>query len=173
MKKYISLLLALLMLFCTVTALASCGKEKPELNLKTAAKNLEKAGYEIHYEDDDIGEIFDLDLSFGAVEYLEANDDDENFIGIAKFESEKIAKLFYKALKLELEDEIKYYEQNLEYYEAVLKKGEKSLSSDDIDDIKDYIKYCEEELELYETLTYGRDGDIIWVGTERAIKDSK
>lgn len=181
MKKYVSFCLALLLLLACVTALASCGKdEMPELDLKKAAKNLEKEGYSVEYEknptDGDI-ELADMDVeivSAGLVEYLDAwSEDYGDCIGMAKFESEKLAKLWYQYFKLEVEDYIKFLEYQRSKSESLLKETKDMLSSDEIEELKEMIKDHEKELERFKEIVVERDGDVIWIGTPKAIRDTK
>lgn len=172
MKKILSAVLVAVLLVGCVFALASCGKvqgEKPELDLKAAAKALEKEDYTVtHTKDKDA-------LDPWIEERLSAYDKDyENSLTIIVFKDSKTAKFYYEERLAYLNYQKDALKTEIEYSEYLLKEYESKLDSDEIDDLEDEIKDMKEELEeLKEDYCYGIDGCTVWYGTADAVKDSK
>ena len=162
MKKFLALLLVLVMTF----ALASCSLfSKPELDLDDAQDNLEDEDYSVYYEDDEDN------LQAGMVEMFSAYDDDDNSLYVVVFDSAKLAKIYYKAAKLELDAEIKATKIEIQEIEYLLENYKKDL--DDPSSYKDQLKDLEDELEELEEMVIGRSGKTVWYGTKDAIDASK
>ena len=173
MKKILSTVLAVVLLVGCIFTLASCSPksqgEKPELDLKKAAENLEDEDYTVaHVDDKDSLEAY-------IEERLSAYDKDyENTITIVVFKDSKTAKLFYENRVKSIQEDIDYIEAQIEFYEHILKEYESKLDSDEIDEIEDDIKEMKEELEEYkEDYCYGIDDCTVWYGSADAVKDSK
>ncbi len=160
-------LLATLLILAMIFALASCGSPKPELDLNAAEKNLKGEDYEVDLEDEG--------LDVGIEEALEAySEDGDDFIEIIRFKDASYAKLFYKDLKHSYESEIKSKELEIKNIEYILKHYKNDLKSDEIDDYEDDLKELQKELEeMTEDYGYGISGSTVWVGTVKAIEDSK
>ena len=167
MKKTLSLLLALLMLAGCVFALSACGKEKPELDLDDAEKNLKDAGYTVYRTDNE-----DY-LDYGEEDHLYAYNDDDDMLEIIEYESRALAKIAYKHLKGTYEDSIATVKNEISHMEDLLEELEDELTSEEIQEMKDAIDEAKEQLELLEEYQCGRDGVFVWMGTRRAIKDSQ
>ena len=162
MKKFLALLLVLVMTF----ALASCSLfSKPELDLDDAQDNLEDEDYTVYYVDDED------ELEAGMVEGLSAYDEDDNFLYVVVFDSTKLAKIYYKEAKLELDAEIKAIKLEIQEIEYLLENYKKDL--DDPSDYKDQLKDLEDELEELEEVVLGRSGKTVWRATKDAIDASK
>ena len=162
MKKFLALLLVLVMTF----ALASCSLfSKPELDLDDAQDNLEDEDYSVRYEDDEDN------LGAGVEEYLSAYDDKDNYLRITVYASAKLAKLDYKARKLQIDTQIKETKLEIQQIEYLLENYKKDL--DDPSDYKDQLKDLEKELEQLEEMVVGKSGKTVWYGTKDAINASK
>ena len=168
MKKIISAVLCLVTVLMCVLALASCGA-KPELDLETAAENLEDNDYEVYFSDDED----ELEPNVSAK--LSASDGDENSIYIVTYKDSKSASIAFDELKLQIDYEKKSTENKIKELENLLKKYEDDFEDDDeIEEIEDEIKDLEKELEEFdEKYCYGKSGKTVWYGTNDAAKDSK
>ena len=164
MKKII---LTVFLILTIVLGLVSC-VEKPELDLKDAEKNLKGEDYDVEIEDED-------NLDAGIEESLVAYSDDyKDYIYIVRYESKKYAKLNYNMLKQEQDAEIEAIELEIKQIEYMLKNYEDDLDSDEIDDYEDEVKELKEELEeLQEDYAFGIKGKVVWMGTPKAVEDSK
>ena len=164
MKKFLTLMLAVLMLVSSVVVLSSCGA-KPKLNLEKAEEALKDNDYMVSYSDD-------IDEA-GIEETLSAYKKDDSLV-IVKFAKSSTAKLYYQQMKMELDYEIESIELKIKTTKHMLDKYEKDLDSDEIDELEDELKELEKELEeTKEDYVIGRSGKYVWYGTEDAIKDSK
>lgn len=166
MKKiFLRLITGMLAVVCLL-GLVAC---KPRLDIFEAKKNLERAEYYVEIIDgEEIGE-------FGVEEILYAEDGDEH-LQIVYFEKVSLAKKYFKNQKLELKNEIAEVEAEIEYRELVLRKYDKKMSNDEINEYEDQTKLYREELEDLEELLkkgIGRKGKCVWIGTKKAIKASR
>ena len=167
MKRILSLSLAFVMIFACIFSLSSCFGPKPELDIGKAEDNLEDEDYTVNVVDDE-----DL-LGPGQVERLYAYNGDDS-IAIIEFENTKTAKLYYKQLKLERDQEIEEIKLEIKYMEHILDEYSKDLDSEDEDDYKDRLKDLRKELEeAEEEDLFGRSGKIVWYGTKDAVEDSQ
>ena len=173
MKKILSTVLAVVLIVGCIFTLASCSPksqgEKPELDLKKAAENLEDEDYTVtHVDDKDSLEVF-------IEETLYAYDEGhKNSITIVVFKDSKSAKFYYEDYVNGMQSEIEEIEAEIEFYEHILKEYESKLDSDEIDEIEDEIKKYKEELEeRTEDFCYGIDDCTVWYGSADAVKDSK
>lgn len=171
MKKILSVFLVVALLACCIFAMASCNSgqgEKPELDLKKAAKALEKEDYSVTHTDDED------DLDVFVEERLTAHDEDyDEALTIIVFKDKKTAKLYFQKRYDEFKDEIKYYESQIEYYEHILEEYSNKLDSDEEDDLEDTIKDHKKDLEEMKEYCIGISGCTVWYGTADIIEDSK
>ena len=163
MKKFLSLLLAGIMIFSCLTVFASCAS-KPEMDLDDAEENLEDEDYYVSYDED-------CDDP-GYKERLSAYKNGDS-LTIIVFSDSKLAEITYKYLKNSLANFKKDLEREIKTMEHILKKYDDDMSSSEIDDMKDKIKDYKKELEEYDELVIGKSGKTVWYGTKDAIKDSK
>ena len=185
MKKFLSLLLAtVLLVACLAFTGCSLLGAKPELDLETAAENLEDADYFVSFSDDEE----DLDVNVEAKLYA-YEEDGENYISIVTYKDSKSAKLAYQEIKLELEYEKESYNRRVDSYELQIKninnmmdKYEDELDDEDmIDYYEDMLEEVEDALEEYkeeyaeekENYVYGRKGNTVWAGTKDALEATK
>ncbi len=168
MKKALSVFFVCTLLFLSVFAFSSCG-EKPELDLKTAAKNLEANDYsEVHVYTPD-----DHDLSVGIATYLFAKKGDEIFL-MYEYDETAMAKLKYEDIKREHEAEVEQTELKIKTLEKTLQLYEDDLSSYEIDSMQNEIKALKNKLEeLDEEFSYGRSGKVVWKGSTDILEDTK
>lgn len=168
MKKTLKALLALTLALACVLTLVACAK--PKLNLEKAKDNLEDNDYYVSYE------TARKNLEPGMEEMLSAYGEDGDYVVIVKFSTKKLAKLQYKIIKTEINNDIEETKLEIKALEYTLKKFGDDLSADEEDDIKDDIKDLKDELEeLEESLKYiGRSGKYVWYASSKdAIKATK
>lgn len=170
MKKTLKIALALLLAIACVLPLVSCGA-KPKLNLEKAEEKLEDNDYRVSLVDDED------DLEYGMLAYLSASaEKGDDTITIVKFKTKKLAKLYYKQAKLEIEQEIEALKLQIKIAKYELKKFDKDMDSDAEKYYEDYIEELEDSLkEAKESLDFiGRSGKYVWVATSKdVIKDTK
>ncbi len=145
--------------------LASCAA-KPELDIETAAENLEDEDYRVHYQDDK-----DL-LEVGVVERLSAYEDDDD-ITITKYADTKYAKMLYNQTKQQHSDYIEGLKSDIKRIEYILEHYDDDLESDEIDEYEDELKDLKRELKKAQAYIVGISGSVVWSGTEKAIEKSK
>ncbi|MBE6667860.1 MAG: hypothetical protein E7607_06090 [Ruminococcaceae bacterium] len=163
MKRILAAILVVVLALSSMIILSSCGA-KPKLDLEKAKDNLEAEKYSVSY-DKDVDEA-------GIEETLTAYKDDDGLV-IMKFDSSKLAKLYYKQLKLSREQEKESKKLNLEIYKFMIKEYEDKLSSDEIDDYKEEIDDIEKELKDWDDYVIGKSGKTVWAGSKDAVKASK
>ena len=178
MKNLILRLIALAVLACCILSFASCGGSvKPELNMKDAEDALEDEGYTVETGDgDDYIENNSYSPYYGYAldEYLEAHDDDYNYLYIYVFESASMAKLYYKGIAESQEMYIANIQTELDYYNKLLKKYEDDMDRDHIKELEDEIESLEEDLEeRVDEYVFGIKGKTVWYGTLDAVEDSR
>jgi hypothetical protein len=171
MKKYLSVLLSLLLLLSLAAGLSACKEEEvspiPTLDLEAAAEKLSERGYTVDY----VKYLNDEEL-LDIEGFLYAKKDDEQ-IWMYRCKSEKAAELRYELEALELEYRIDTVKQGLEYLEDILDELEDSLSSEEIADYENSIKRYKEALQKEENSFVGYDGCVVWRGTKTALEDTK
>ena len=166
MKKFLSLLLALLLLFCSLSVFTACSKEKvPELNLFIAGRNLTEADYIVYM---DQGYF----LGEGVKHDLRAGRGDDS-IQIVEYESKRIAKIEYKRLKGEHDARIRYWDKELELKEALFAELKDTLTYIETQEFKKEIESLKTLLKQEKSILFGRDGAYVWFGTQRAIDVTK
>ena len=169
--KFISVIVCAILLVNCVALFTSCSGSKPELDLKTAQENLEFNDYTVivnHYgssRDDMDAVMFESEL-FAYNEYYD-------YISIYVFNDASMAKAYYNYEKGSYAEEKDIIDAEIKYLEYFLK-----IYSDDID--KDLFEEIEEELEKWEDalkeakdLVIGISGKYVWVGTKKAIENSR
>ena len=172
MKKWLSAILCIVTVLMCVLVFASCAA-KPELDLETAAENLEDEDYNVQYSDDED------ELDVNVAERLTASKsngddyDDYEYIQITVYKDVKSAKAMYEMLKLQQEVSKKSMKNEIEQLKNKLATYEDDLENEDIDDIEDEIEELEESLERLEEIVYGRSGKTVWYGTKDAIDATK
>ena len=168
MKKFLSLLLAVVMILgCTLT-LSSCFSflaAKPEMDLEDAMENLEDEDYVVAYDDDSEDP--------GYEEYLYARSEDDDSLTVVVFSDKKLANMYYDELKAQLKYQKEYIELEIKYTEYMLENYKKEFDSDDIDEMKDELKDLKKQLKKLDEMVVGKKGTTVWYGTESAIEDSK
>ena len=169
MKKLVKVL-AVLLVICSVACMFACSfnKVKPELDLSVARDNLEDRKYDVEYDrnpEDGCGAV---------VVQLEAYGEDDEYICIFEFESNKVAKAVYKTLSTSINAEIASYEAMIELIELVLKEYSDEMTSDEIDEGEDLIKeYKKGMKEIKDNYVVGISGKYVWYGTPNAVEDTK
>lgn len=175
MKKFLTILLACIMLMVCFVAGTACASVKPEFDLKEAKRVLEKNGYDVDFDDD----IDGSDGYYGiAIErFLDAEEEDGNeWIEMYEFKSASIAKAYYKVWKKDSEAYIDTCKDEIKLLKKILKRYKDELKSDEIDELEDEIKDWEDELEEEEEMlkASGCSGKMVWkASSERAVKDTK
>lgn len=160
--------LALIMLMGCVLTFASCSfGPKPELDIDDAEEALEDENYSVSVNDDPSDPMYEATLSA-------SNEDD--YLRIVWFENASVAKLYYKSLKLEREQEIESLKLEIKTLKKVIKLYEDDYKSDELDELEDELKDLEKELDELKSnkeYAYGRSGKVVWYGTKDAVEDSK
>lgn len=171
-------LLALVLVIVSVFVLASCNKNKNSEereqenlfpNLYVAACNLEDAGYLVSYSDDED----DLDHP-GILEQLYAEDESDNFLSVLVFDSKKLANLYYKRTKAELDFEIYSLKNEIDTIAYTLENYEENLDFNIIENYEEHLADLQEELEfLQNEMTVEISGSTVWHGTKNIINDAR
>ena len=174
-------LIALFVLVATLFVFASCSMP-PKFDLEKAEDNLEDHDYTVQYTDD----ADDLDEGMKELLYAyksDEDDDDRDYLYVAKFETMKLANLYYKQLKLNFKTEKDEYEAEIAALKLQIKIAKYELKKygddsgwddDDIDDMQDELKELKEEFKEYKKdYKFGILGKTVWYGTAKALKDSK
>ena len=169
--KFISVIVCVILLVNCVALLTSCSGSKPELDLKTAQENLEFKDYTVsvnHYG----SSRDDMD----AVMYestLYAYNDYDDYIEIFVFKDASMAKAYYNKLKKEYEIDINEIKGEIELVEKSLKVYGDDLSKDLLEETEEDLKELKDELKEESNYVIGRSGKYVWVGTKKAIENSK
>ena len=163
-------LCAVLIVVGAIIIIAGAGP-KPELNLKTAQENLEYYDYKVNVEhygtsrDDMDAVMFDCTLT--------AYNDYDDYIEIFVFEDASMAKAYYNKLKKEYEIDINGIKSQIELVEKSLKVYGDNLSKDLLEETEEELKELKDELKEESNYVIGRSGKYVWVGTKKAIENSK
>ena len=165
MKTTLKKLLVIVLALTCIMGLVACAPA-PKKDLEKAKDALEDEKYSVSYSDED-------DSGDGIEERLYATDGKDNYLYILKFEKTSTAKLYYKSLVNENDNELALNKAYLKYYEHILKNFEDDMDDKQVDSYEDNIEEYEEEIEDAKELVIGRSGKIVWIGTKQAIKDSK
>ena len=173
MKKLWKTLLSCLLMIVAVLSICCCSS-KENLNIDKAKNSLEKANYDVEFISNP--DPYDIDISFtNAIDkYLFAEGIHGEEICMILFDSEGMAKKYYKTLSLEIEYEISSIKADIKAYEYYLKHYKNKIKSDERNDIEDYINESRKELEDFkEEYAFGRSGKLVWFGNVDAINDAK
>lgn len=174
MKKILTGLLAVVLLFGGVLALSSCGA-KPELDFDAVKTALEAKEYVVVIVSD--------------ADHLEVNE--EKTISASKMEGEgdSAKMLFFRAVTYKDTKSAKYAAEEAQMQFDMMLDGLKleiksiqhmidtygnDMDSDDVDELKEDLKDAEEELAEYEAYCFGRSGKTVWMATnEDVVKATK
>ena len=173
MKKTLSLCFACVLLLCSLTAFVSCG-ERPELDLATAAENLEAEGYTVSYYTAE-----DHDLAEGIVRYLMAYEDPTfidktDYFVMEEYDDTKMAKLAYLEQKRLFDTKLEEYEIKIETLERTLELYSDDLSDAVREDYRNQLKFYKKQLEHWEDeFAVGRSGKVIWYGAIDILEDTE
>ena len=181
MKKFLIALLAFVLLIGCMLSFASCEEKeeneekeeklsnigtKPELDISDAMNALEDEYYEVKDRSDSILEV-GMEESFYASK-------GESYFTMISFETEELAKIYYKGLKLEYDSELENIKLQIEYYEYLLENYEDELDSDEIDEYEDEIKDLQKELdEMENELSCGISKNVVWYGNNDAAEATR
>ncbi len=168
MKKVLSLFLAFVMLTGCVFAFSSCFN-RPELDIDDAEDALEDEDYIVSIDDDPSDPMYKQTLRASDAE-------GEEYLYIIWFDSAAVAKLYYKNLKLEREQEIESLKLEIKTLKKVIKLYDDEYKSEELDELEDELKELEKELKdlkKNKDEVFGRSGKVVWRGTPKAIKESK
>ena len=172
MKKFLSIMLVIILSLSCVFVLASCGSDdddkkggskssKPNSSSEKAAEALADAGYDVEEEEDD-----------GYVLII-ATKGISNHIEIYYCDDEDVADEMYERVKEEAADFEDEKEEMLSQLEEAL--GMADQYGVDIDSIYEMMGIDPDEIDDLKNITveYGKDGKIVWIGTPAAIKAAK
>ena len=166
MKNTMKKILAFILAVCCIFATSSCSP-KPDKKLDQAKIKLEMAGYAVSYENS--GEYMQDPT---IAEYLEAMKG-EDYLEVYKFNTRKVARLYYKNLKIVHDAEIDSYKTKIKLIEHTLEKFDENLDDADIEWYENQLKMYEGLLEDAEKTVIGRSGKTVWIGTKDAVKSTK
>ena len=163
-------LCAVLIVVGAIIIIAGAGP-KPELNLKTAQENLEYYDYKVNVEHygtsrDDMDAVMYESTLYAYNEY-------DDYIEIFVFEDASMAKAYYNNLKTECDSDIHEIERVIELTEKSLKVHGDDLSKDLLEETEEELKELKDELKEVSNYVIGRSGKYVWIGTEKAIENSK
>ena len=174
MRKFLAILIVLALLAGGAYHAYDYITSRPLFDdLDAAKENLENADYVVTYmtQEDMLGSYL---ADEGIVKYFVAEDDseDDNMLLIAVFESNELAKIYYKQMKNQLDAMIKNTKLQIQLLEYKLENSD-DLTDDEIEDFKEEIEDYKEDLKEYRNYVIGREGDTFWYGTKDAVKASK
>lgn len=161
MKKIISMLLVLVMAISCTLVLTSCSE--PELDFNVAKTNLEAAGYTVSIKEVD---------SFNTVKRLEAEKEDLH-LEMYEYKDTGSAKLALEDYEIQIQQGIDNIELMIESLEHILDAYSDTMKSGMIDRYNDQLKEYRAELEVAESISCGRSGNIVWMGSKAAVEASK
>ena len=166
MRRKIVSLLALTLIMLMAILMSSCTPVPPK-DLDKIEDALEDEDYTVYYSDDED------ELGVGITEQLYATNDDDT-LAIIKFETTKLANLYYEELKLSNDQKIENLKLEIKKTKYILKHFEDDLTNDEIDSYEDQLKDLEKKLEKSKSeYVIGKSGKTIWYGNVDAIKDSR
>ncbi len=185
MKKIIAFLLVLLMTLSCAVALSSCDKRSndkdnekteekteetptPELDADKLVANLEKAGYTVRYEEEEY-------LPEGCYVHIRCNKELENYYFdsflIYYFDNSEDASEWYNVGKDDLNESIEVIKERINEYKEEL--GKSVPGSEYQNDLKEGIASYEAMLEIYQSYIIGKTDNCVWMGTSKAISDTR
>ena len=172
MKKILTGLLAVVLLFGSVLALSACGK-KPQLDLDAAKTALEAKEYAVTLNTDD--DLLDVNEEKTLSAYkLDGEGDDAKamFFRAVVYKDTTSAKLAYKQSKMQLDQMLDEIKLKIEIIEKTIKKYEADMTSDELDELKEDLKDAEEDLAEYEAYCMGRSGKTVWMATNETVVEA-
>ena len=166
MKKILKSIVAILLIISSIFTLVSCARPKKDID--EAADNLRDNGYTVTFTSSDETDV-------GIEAKLIAYKDGSMCLQFIEFESAKLAKLYYQALRIAIQEKIKENKLSIKAMKHMINKFKDDLSSDEISSYKQMIVDLKEEnKELREQLNCtGRSGKYVWQGDLEAIKATK
>ena len=90
---------------------------------------------------------------------------------MTEYIDEKTAKINYKHLELQMNAQIEDLKMRIELLEFYIDEYD-YIPSDQSSEYHEEIQDLKHELKQTETILFGRDGNVVWCGTERAIEES-
>lgn len=172
MKKFLALILASVMILGSMLAFTSCKEKAPALNYDDAKEALEDAGYSF-YEDEEESEDPVYEAKLQAFRH---EDEESDRLEIYWFENEAVAKLYYKGIKMEKEQQIEQIEFEIKFLKKCKKEHKNDYRSTEMEELDDEIKELKNELKIIKNdkeVSFGIDGNVVWKGTNTAIEDSR
>lgn len=169
MKKILKSIVAILLIISSIFTLVSCARPKKDID--EAADNLRDNGYTVtFYSSDENGAGIADKISAYKTTY-----DGTLRLQLVEFESTKLAKLYYQALRIAIQEKIKENKLSIKAMKHMINKFKDDLSSDEISSYKQMIVDLKaENKELREQLNCtGRSGKYVWQGDLEAIKATK
>ena len=169
MKKIFKSIVAIVLIISCLMALVSCSA--PKLDVKQAKKNLEEEKYSVTFKQGG-------DADEGITAYLYAKkvtSDGTHSLLLIEFETTKYAKLYYQALRMEIENEMEENRLEIKMIEHILDQYRSQLSGSEIERYNETLDEIKEENEkLQEKLNCtGRSGKFVWQGDSAAIIASR
>ena len=166
MKKIFKSAVAVLLIISCLLTLVACATPKKDID--KAADNLRDSGYKVTFTSSD-------EADAGIEAKLVAYKDGSMCLQFIEFESTKLAKLYYQALRMAIQDQIQENKLSIKAMKHMINKFKDDLSSDEISSYKQMILDLKaENKELREQLNCtGRSGKYVWQGEKDAIKATK
>lgn len=140
----------------------------PELNIDQLVANLENAGYEITYSDED-------GMTRGQTHYIYAEiEETEDFIYIIVFENAEYALASYRCEMLEDMYELEYAKSYVKITEIELELYRSDYSPEEIESMQNRIELMKNFIAEYEnSYSHGCMNGVIWDGTTKAVEDTR
>ena len=166
MKKILKSIVAILLIISSIFTLVSCARPKKDID--EAADNLRDNGYNVTFTSSDEADV-------GIEAKLVAYKNGSMCLQFIEFGSIKLAKLYYQALRMAIQNEIQENKLSIKAMKHMINRFKDDLSSDEISSYKQMIVDLKaENKELREQLNCtGRSGKYVWQGDLEAIKATK
>jgi hypothetical protein len=97
----------------------------------------------------------------------------DDSIQIIEYESKDIAKIEYNRFKDEHDAMIAYWDREIKLKEALLEELWDQLSTSEKKEFEKQIDLLKDLLKEKKSILFGRDGEYVWFGTQRAIDATK
>ena len=97
----------------------------------------------------------------------------DDSIQIIEYESKDIAKIEYNRFKDEHDAMIAYWDREIKLKEALLEELAPQLSDAEKEAFEKELDSLKDLLEEKKSILFGRDGEYVWFGTQRAIDVTK
>ena len=170
MKKILKSIVAVLVVVSSLLMLVSCGS--PKKDFYKAEDNLNKNGYSVTVirSDDENDDGIETKLTASK-----PSSDKTSRIVMIEFESNKLAKLYYQSLRMQIQNQINENKLAIKAMKHMINKFADDLESGEINEYKSTIEELKQEnKELREQLRcIGRSGKIVWQGDSEAILATK